>query len=210
LVLPDGTKAPAFQGVIFFPKQLLRNVDEDVFEAAAAIGRPALVRVALGAVRPAASDLFAAEREADSERSLVTRAEIRECEGILALADSSRDAAGSVREAATAMERLAAAVERNRALVDGIRLTGPDFGYTTRCLVACYLLADLLATDDPTIQREDARDVVAHSEGYFIELLTPHGRNVRVCAVDDETVAKAEATVLDSVRSIVYPWVFSG
>ncbi len=196
-------------GVLLQPKALLRNVDEAVFDAAAACGSDGLLRVALAAVRCASDDLLASEVAAharDDPRALVTAGELDRCREVLALAEGATRGPWPRREARALMRSLEEAVERNRRLVRGIRLTGPDLGYTTRWIVACYLLADLLAVDEPDVQRGDTRDVVSHAEGYFLELWTPHDRNTVTVVLDDAIVTRAATHVAAAVRAAVVPW----
>lgn len=205
------------QGVIVQPKSLPRSVEDVVFEAAAACGPEGLLRLALAAARCAGEDLLAshvAEHARDDDlRALVTAAELRLCGEVERLAESAAAAGGGPwpsREARALMRALELAVERNRELVRQIRVTGPDFGYTTRWIIACYLLADLLAVDDALTRRCDARDVVSHAEGYFLELWTPHDGNSAPMFVDDAVLARAGAHVLGAVREAVVPWALGG
>lgn len=185
----------------FGPKCMLRNIDEDVFRAAAACGRPALLRVAWAACSDAAEQLFAMEHP-----PLVSAEELTLCLRVCALAGASLDVPGPNRLSVPLMRGLEQAVETNRARVQNIRLTGPDFGYTTRVLIACYLLADLLGEADPAVELADVRDVVAHAEGYYLELWTPHDRLTALAPLTDEVIARAEARVAGAVRAAVVPW----
>lgn len=200
---------PFLDGVCQGPKCLLRSLDEEVFQAAAACGRPALLRLALTAAREACADLFSADfraRADDHPRAVVTRSEADACQAVLDLAGQVLDQEAPTLAAGELMRRLEAAVERNQERVRSIRLTGPDFGYTTRCLIACYLLADLLHAAEPRVWLEDARDVVSHAEGYFLELWTPHGRETAFATIGDEVVARAEERVCGAVRAAALPW----
>lgn len=200
---------PFLDGVCQGPKCLLRSLDEEVFQAAAACGRPALLRLALTAAREACADMFSADFRAqadDHPQAVVTLGEADACQAVLDLAGQALDHEAPTPTAGELMRRLEAAVERNQGRVRGIRLTGPDFGYTTRCLIACYLLADLLHAPEPRTWIEDARDVVSHAEGYFLELWTPHGRETAFATIGDEVVARAEERVCGAVRAAVLPW----
>jgi hypothetical protein len=211
------------EGAIVTLGSRVRYVDDQVFDAAARVGRDALLRISIAAVRLPVNSLRdrSAEvlksvppeghRQPHQQRNATNWNAFRDqallCQEAIELAEASVLRPDDGGASSDLMQRLNDAVSHGQFNY-GCYISGPDFGYTVRCSIAAYLLADSVGTDDPKTLAANAMDAVSHSAGYFVERAHPRSDGVVIHLPLQDWDAAGER-VYERVRAEVIPWALS-